>query len=113
MYGQLPRFVFIHDISRLRLDGYPVHSLPVRFELHNYKPDRMKQHSPPSPLEVIIEFHISPLLPVTTETAEKLAKLFNTSPEFWLNVQSSYTEWEQSKTKVDPSDSRHVDYIEK
>lgn len=73
----------------------------------------MKQHSPPSPLEVIIEFHVSPLLPVTNETAPKLAKMFNTSDEFWLNLQSSYDEWENSKKKKDPSDPRHVDFDER
>ena len=32
---------------------------------------------------------------VTADTALRLAKLFKTSPEFWMNLQNNYTLWKQ------------------
>lgn len=37
-----------------------------------------------------IERLIKEETPVTTDTAARLAKAFNTTPEFWLNLQMAY-----------------------
>jgi len=36
--------------------------------------------------------------PVTTDTAHRLARVFNTTPEFWLNLQQSIDLWETFKS---------------
>ncbi len=50
----------------------------------------MKQHTPPSPKEIIMEMYIEPLLPVTEATAQKLADYFGTTPQYWINLQKKY-----------------------
>jgi antitoxin HigA-1 len=37
-----------------------------------------------------IERIVAETHPITTDTALRLAKLFKTSPEFWMNMQTSY-----------------------
>jgi len=58
----------------------------------------MKNH--PSPLEIIIEDYIKPNLPVTKESAVQLAKYFNTTPEFWINLQKNYYKSENRKNNA-------------
>lgn len=88
------------------------------------------QADPPHPGEVLAELYFEPLKLTVTEAAEKLliarpnlsaivngragisasmalklAKAFNTTPQFWLNLQVSYDLWQcykndSSATKV-------------
>lgn len=52
----------------------------------------MKQHTPPSPKEIIMAMYIEPLLPVTEVTAKKLAEYFGTTEQYWINLQKKYDE---------------------
>lgn len=77
------------------------------------------QHSPPHPGEILSELYFEPLDLTVTEAAEKLlisrpnlsaiingkagispqmavklAKAFNTTPHYWLNLQANYDLWE-------------------
>ena len=82
------------------------------------------QHNPPHPGEILQEFYLEPLnLSVTSASeslqiarpnlsaiingragisplmAHKLAKAFETSPQYWLNLQSNYDLWHSMKHK--------------
>lgn len=77
------------------------------------------QHNPPHPGEVLYEFYFEPLRLSVTEAAEKLliarpnlssiingkagisplmavklSRVFNTSPQFWLNLQANFDLWQ-------------------
>lgn len=52
----------------------------------------MKQKNPPSPLEIILGDYINECLPVTKESASKLAYYFRTTSELWLELQRNYDE---------------------
>jgi addiction module HigA family antidote len=77
------------------------------------------QHDPPHPGEILSEFYFEPLKLTVTEAAErllitrpnlsaivngkagispqmavKLAKAFNTTPHYWLNLQANYDLWQ-------------------
>ena len=83
---------------------------------------KLIQHSPPHPGEILIEFYFEPLNLTISEAAQKLfitrpnlssivngragisalmatklAKAFNTSPQFWMNIQASYDLWQVSQ----------------
>lgn len=50
-----------------------------------------------------IERLVAEQTPVTPDTALRLAKFFNTTPQFWMNMQSSYdlkTEAEAKKDEI-------------
>lgn len=80
------------------------------------------QHDPPHPGEILAEFYFDPLKLTVTDAAEKLmisrpnlsaiingragisagmaiklAKAFNTTPHYWLNLQSNYDLWEVTR----------------
>jgi len=82
----------------------------------------MKMHKPAHPGEILREMYLSPLNLTVTETAKalgvtrktfselincssnvsiamalKLSKAFNTTPEFWLNMQQNYDLWNAMK----------------
>jgi len=82
----------------------------------------MEMHKPAHPGEILREMYLSPLNLTVTETAKalgvtrktfselincssnvsiamalKLSKAFNTSPEFWLNMQQNYDLWKAKK----------------
>ena len=82
------------------------------------------QHNPPHPGEILFDFYLQPLKLSITEAsdslqiarpnlsaiingrggisplmAHKLAKAFNTSPQYWLNLQSNYDLWHSMKNK--------------
>lgn len=77
------------------------------------------QHNPPHPGEILFEFYFEPLKLTITSAAEKLlitrpnlsaiinrkagispqmavklAKAFNTTPHYWLNLQANYDLWQ-------------------
>ena len=77
------------------------------------------QRDPPHPGEILFEFYFEPLKLTVTEAAEKLlitrpnlsaiingkagisplmsiklAKAFNTTPHYWLNLQANYDLWQ-------------------
>lgn len=79
---------------------------------------RFVQHAPPHPGEILNELYFQPLKLTVTEAAEKLlitrpnlsglingktgispqmalklAKAFNTSPQYWMNLQNNYDLW--------------------
>jgi addiction module HigA family antidote len=91
----------------------------------------MHMYNPPHVGEIIKEMYIEPLNLSVTEAAEglgvtrkslselinghsgissimalRLAEAFNTTPEYWLNLQQQYNIW-QAKQKVDLSGVRH------
>lgn len=91
----------------------------------------MQMYNPPHVGEIIKEMYIEPLNLSVTEVAEglgvtrksfselinghsgispimalRLAEAFNTTPEYWLNLQQQYNIW-QAKQKVDLSRVRH------
>ena len=47
-----------------------------------------------------IERLVSEQTAVTSDTALRLARFFNTTPEFWMNLQTSYDLKIESKTKA-------------
>lgn len=76
-------------------------------------------HSPPHPGEILLEFYLEPLGLSVTEASEKLliarpnlsaiingkagisplmaiklSKAFDTTPHYWMNLQSSYDLWQ-------------------
>lgn len=80
--------------------------------------NRLIQHTPPHPGEILLEFYLEPLKINITQAAEKLlitrpnmsailngkagispvmavklAKAFKTSPHYWLNMQASHDLW--------------------
>jgi addiction module HigA family antidote len=80
------------------------------------------QHHPPHPGEILAEFYLEPLNLTVTAAAEKLiisrpnlsaiingkagispgmavklAKAFDTTPHYWLNLQANYDLWQVSK----------------
>jgi antitoxin HigA-1 len=89
------------------------------------------QHSPPHPGGILLEFYFEPLNLTVTEASKKLmvsrpnlsqiihgkagisalmavkfSKAFNTSPQYWLNLQSSHDLWkiiEERKSNVKKS----------
>jgi antitoxin HigA-1 len=51
-----------------------------------------------------IERLVAEQTPVTPDTALRLAKFFDTTPQFWMNMQSAYdlaTEAENKKAEID------------
>ena len=91
----------------------------------------MQMYNPPHVGEIIKEMYIEPLNLSLTEVAEglgvtrksfselinghsgispimalRLAEAFNTTPEYWLNLQQQYNIW-QAKQKIDLSGVRH------
>lgn len=85
---------------------------------------RFIQHSPPHPGEILFEFYLQPLnltvidaakklviarpnlsqlingrMGVSPLMASKLAKAFKTTPQYWLNMQTSYDLWQVMKTE--------------
>lgn len=77
------------------------------------------QHDPPHPGELLYELYLEPLKLTVTEAADKLlitrpnlsailngkagispvmavklAKAFNTTPQYWLNLQANYDLWQ-------------------
>ena len=88
-------------------------------------------YNPPHIGDIIKEMYIEPLNLSVTEVAKglgvsrktlselinghsgissimalKLAEAFNTTPEYWLNLQQQYDIW-QAKQKIDSSEIRH------
>ena len=82
----------------------------------------MEMHKPAHPGEILREMYLSPLNLTVTETAKalgvtrktfselincssnvsiamalKLSKAFDTTPEFWLNMQQNYDLWNAKK----------------
>ena len=80
------------------------------------------QHSPPHPGEILYEFYFEPLKLTVTDAAVKLlitrpnlsailngkagisphmalklARAFNTTPHYWLNLQANYDLWQIMK----------------
>jgi antitoxin HigA-1 len=80
------------------------------------------QHDPPHPGEILLELYLEPLQLSVTEAAEKLlitrpnmsaiingkagisaimalklAKAFETTPQFWMNLQNNYDLWHCSQ----------------
>jgi addiction module HigA family antidote len=80
---------------------------------------RFIQHNPPHPGEILFEFYFEPLKLNITDAAEKLliarpnlsaivngkagispsmavklAKAFNTTPHYWMNLQANYDLWQ-------------------
>jgi antitoxin HigA-1 len=80
------------------------------------------QHDPTHPGEILFEFYLQPLNLNVTDAAEKLlitrpnlsaiingkagisaamalklAKAFDTTPQFWLNLQANYDLWQASR----------------
>lgn len=91
----------------------------------------MQMYNPPHVGEIIKEMYMEPLDLSVTEVAEglgvtrksfselinghsgispimalRLAEAFNTTPEYWLNLQQQYNIW-QAKQKVNLSGVRH------
>ncbi|OJX12316.1 MAG: addiction module antidote protein, HigA family [Caedibacter sp. 37-49] len=91
----------------------------------------MQMYNPPHIGDIIKEMYIEPLNLSVTEVAKglgvsrktlselinghsgissimalKLAEAFNTTPEYWLNLQQQYDIW-QAKQKIDLSEIRH------
>ncbi|UTC65661.1 HigA family addiction module antidote protein [Treponema sp. OMZ 788] len=70
----------------------PVHAGDILFEefMQPYKLTEYKL----SQITGISQTHIGRIIKgkrsVTVDTALRLAKVFNTSPEFWLNIQNKY-----------------------
>lgn len=83
---------------------------------------RFIQHNPPHPGEILHELYFEPLKLSVTEAAEKLlitrpnmstiingkagispqmalklAKAFDTTPQYWLNLQNNYDLWKASQ----------------
>jgi addiction module HigA family antidote len=90
------------------------------------------QHSPPHPGEILLEFYLEPLELSVTDAATKLkitrprlsdiingkagisplmalklSRAFNTTPYYWMNLQTNYDLWEANKdnkelNKIEP-----------
>jgi addiction module HigA family antidote len=94
---------------------------------------RFVQHDPAHPGEILFEFYLEPLKLTVTEAAEKLlitrpnlsaivngkagisptmavklARAFNTSPHYWLNLQASYDLWHVLKNDESVSKIRSL-----
>jgi addiction module HigA family antidote len=83
---------------------------------------KLIQHNPPHPGEILLEFYIEPLSLTVTGAAKKLlitrpnlsailngkagisplmaaklSKAFKTTPQYWMNMQSSFDLWQVLK----------------
>jgi len=81
------------------------------------------QHSPPHPGEILLEFYFEPLqisvseasakllisrpklsdivngkAGISPQMALKLSRAFNTSPQYWMNLQTNFELWKASET---------------
>ena len=81
--------------------------------------EKLIQHDPPHPGEILLNFYFEPLKLTVTSAAEKLlisrpnlsaiingkagisptmavklSKAFNTTPHYWLNLQANYDLWQ-------------------
>ncbi len=83
---------------------------------------RLVQNDPPHPGDILYEFYLEPLKLSITEASDKLliarpnlsaiingkagispqmalklSKAFNTTPQYWMNLQANYDLWQASK----------------
>ena len=79
-----------HPGALLREDVLPAAGLPVAEVARRLRMSRQSLH------RILAEDQ-----PITPATALKLARLFGTTPDLWLNMQSARDLWEQRRTLVD------------